>query len=83
MHTKLNFDELEKFSEKELRQILRKLQSEAYNLRKGNMPQTVKAEVEICYVQRELELRSRYSRFNKPEPRNSNTNDQIEFETAV
>jgi|10_taG_2_1085330.scaffolds.fasta_scaffold92264_3 hypothetical protein len=82
MHTKLNVNELEKLNEKELRQTIRQLQTEASKLYKHNLaPKAVDIEVEICYVQRELEKRSR---FNKPRRDNpSNKNDQIEFETPV
>ena len=82
MHDKLSLDELEMLTEKELRQHLRNLESSVNKLRRKNQAElAVDVEVEICYVQRELELRARYS----PKRNYNQAPDvgQIEFETAV
>ena len=83
MHENLNAKNLNELSERELRQSIRRLQAEVTNFRKqNNHSNAIDVEVEICYLQRELELRSRFS--NRERNRNTgNKESQIQFETEV
>jgi len=83
MHENLNAKNLNELSERELRQSIRRFQGEVTRLRKqDDQEAAIDLEVEICYLQRELELRTQFS--GKELNRNDNNKEaQIEFETEV
>lgn len=83
MHENLNAKNLNELSERELRQSIRRFQSEVSRLRKqDDQKAAIDLEVEICYLQRELELRTQFS--GKESNHNvDNKEAQIEFETEV
>ena len=83
MHENLDVKNLNEMSERELRQVIRQFQGEVTKLRKQSQHSAViTIEAEICYLQRELELRTRFSNKerHRPAPKQET---QIEFETEV
>tara|TARA_R110000851_G_scaffold48756_4_gene117636 strand:- start:8243 stop:8494 length:252 start_codon:yes stop_codon:yes gene_type:complete len=83
MHEIVNPDNLKELTERDLRQEVRRFQGIVSQLRKqGDHNGVVPIEIEICYLQRELELRTRFSSKERTRPPQQRQ-PQIEFETEV
>ena len=75
---KMSEEALKGMSESELRSIARRLESNATKLRKSKQ-NSKELEMEICYIQREIELRRKYGHMRVSAETQNNEN-ALEFE---
>jgi len=71
---KLSHSDLRGMSDRDLRSLVRRLESKVQKMRKAS-ESTHNLETEICYVQREIELRQIYHISQDPRP-------ALKFETS-
>ena len=77
---KLSDEALKGMTDGELKTTVRRLETRAGKMRKGTQA-TRSLEEEICYIQRELELRRRFG-YSRVAAESESNNNALEFEQA-